>query len=263
MKVGLILSGGGSRGVAHIGVIKALEEEGIIPTHIAGSSAGAIIGALYAYGYDWKVILDFFKELQILDIKKFALGKPGFIDAEKFYSHFKTYLKEDDFNALKKSLIITATDILEGSLKTFNEGELIKPLLASAAFPGVFAPVKIKDSYFIDGGALDNFPAETLTSSCDIIIGSYANSVNTVTIAELKHSFNVIERAFKLKSVKEDYAKFSGCDLVIAPKGLSKFGTFDKKHLDDIFKIGYKATKKALTNEVLTNLKQTPFTAQN
>ena len=153
MNIGLVLSGGGMRGIAHVGAIKALEEFGIFPTHIAGSSAGAIVGALYAYGYDSNAILDFFKSVQLFDITKYALGKPGFIDAEKFYPVFKNLIKTDNFSALQRQLSVTATNILNGNLTIFTSGELIKPVLASAAFPGVFAPVKIKKSYYIDGGA--------------------------------------------------------------------------------------------------------------
>jgi len=255
MNVGLILSGGGMRGAAHIGVIKALEEHNIIPTHIAGTSAGAIVGALYAYGYSWQEILEFFKTIQFLDIKKYAIGKPGFIDAEKFYSHFNSYLKVDDFDTLKKYLTITTTDILNGKLKIFSTGELIKPILASAALPGVFAPVKIKNSYYIDGGVLNNFPVELLQSDCDVIIGSYANGFDTLTIKDLKHSHNVVERAFKLKSVKEDYAKFTDCDLVIAPREINKYGTFDKKHLNEIFNLGYTSAKRQLRSDAFKKLK--------
>ncbi|GAL68715.1 putative patatin-like phospholipase [Jejuia pallidilutea] len=78
MRVGLVLSGGGVRGVSHVGVIKALEEHNIIPTHITGSSAGAIVGALYAYGYNYKEILRFFETIQIFDIKKYATWKTWF-----------------------------------------------------------------------------------------------------------------------------------------------------------------------------------------
>lgn len=251
MKIGLVLSGGGMRGVAHIGTIKALEEQGIFPTHIAGSSAGAIVGALYAYGYNWKDMLTFFKGIQILDIKKYAINKPGFLDTEKFYSNFNAYLKNDDFSFLQKKLIITAANIITGKLKTFDKGELIKPVLASAAFPGLFAPVKIDDSYYVDGGSLNNFPVELLKKKCDVLIGVYVNGMDVIPFKELKHIHQVVERAFKLKSVKEDLKKFNTCDLVIYPKGLSRFGLFDKKHLEDIFEIGYKSTNRALTNKVL------------
>jgi NTE family protein len=254
MKVGLVLSGGGSRGAAHVGAIKALEESGIVPTHIAGSSVGAIVGALYAYGHNWKTIFDFLKKLQPIDITKYALNKPGLIDTEKFYSHFKEYLTEDNFNVLTKKLTITATDILKGNLVIFNEGELIKPVLASSAFPGIFAPVKIKQSYYVDGSTLNNFPVESLISDCDIIIGIHVNGFQEIKLKDLKYSYNVIERVFKLKSAREDYKKFSDCDLVIAPKKLNKYGTFDKKHLQKIFEIGYKETKEKLTMSALQKM---------
>jgi NTE family protein len=252
MEIGLVLSGGGMRGAAHIGAIKALEEHGVFPTHIAGTSAGAIVGALYAYGYKWEDILKFFNSVSILDISKYALNKPGFLDADKFYNNFKKYFSEDDFSVLKKDLQITAANILNGDLKVFSEGELIKPILASAAFPGVFSPVKIKDSFYVDGGTLNNFPVELLKKKCDKIIGIYVNGFETIDIKELKYSHNVAERAFKLKSVREDYMKFKKCDLVVSPKGLDKFGTFDKKNLKHIFDLGYSTTIEALkTNPII------------
>jgi NTE family protein len=253
MNIGLVLSGGGMRGVAHVGAIKALEEHGIVATHIAGTSAGAIVGALYAYGYDWEDIPEFFKNIQVLDIKKYALYKPGFIDTEKFYPEFKAYLKDDNFSSLKKELQITATNVLNGELKIFEKGELIKPVLASAAFPGIFSPVKIENSYYIDGGSLNNFPVELLKEKCDIIIGVYVNGFHDITINDLKHSHNVLERAFKLKTVKEDLAKFDECDLVIYPKGLGQYGTFDKRYLKQIFDLGYNSTNEALKRSALFN----------
>lgn len=258
MKLGLVLSGGGIRGVAHIGVIKALEEMGISPTHIAGSSSGAIVGALYAYGYDWKTILKFFKEIQILDIKKYARKKPGFIDSEKFYNEFNSYFKVDNFNVLKKTLLVTATDILRGKLTVFNQGELIRPVIASASFPGVFSPIKIEDSYYIDGGALDNFPVDLLSKQCDYIIGVYVNGIKHLQIEDLKHSYNVVERAFKIKSVEEDMQKFSTCNLLIAPSNLSQYGTFDKKNLKEIFELGYTEAHNSLKSSSLIKLINPP-----
>jgi NTE family protein len=249
MKIGLVLSGGGMRGMAHIGAIRALEEHGIIPTHIAGSSVGAIVGALYAYGYDWKEILSFFRAIHIFELKKYAVNKPGIIDAEKFYSVFKLYLKEDDFSVLKKQLSVTATNVLNGELAVFSTGELIKPLLASAAFPGIFAPVNINGAYYVDGGVFNNFPVDLLKNTCDVIIGVYVNGFDTIAISDLKHSHNVIERVFKLKTVREDIKRFKKCDLVIYPKQLSKYGTFDKKYFDTIYSIGYDTANIELLNQ--------------
>ncbi len=248
MTIGLVLSGGGVRGVAHIGAIKALEEHGIFPTHISGTSAGAIVGALYAAGVEWSVILDFFKNIPLFQANKYALGKPGFIDTEKFYIDFKKLIPEDDFSVLKKHLFVTATNVEKGTLRIFHSGPLIHPVLASASFPGVFTPVQIGKSYYVDGGVLNNFPIEPLKPLCDSIIGVYVNPLETLKIADLKHSYNVMERAYKIKSASESVQKFPEFDLLIEPKGLAKYATFNMYGIDAIFELGYKATKEALEN---------------
>ena len=109
---GIVLSGGGVRGLAHIGVIKALEENGIYPTYITGASAGAIVGTFYAAGYPCEEILDFFHSTSMFSINNYTYRKPGLLDTDKFYKIFKKYFPEDRFEALKKSLYISATDIL-------------------------------------------------------------------------------------------------------------------------------------------------------
>ncbi|MRH99448.1 patatin [Kriegella sp. EG-1] len=246
MNIGLVLSGGGIRGVAHIGVIKALEEHNIYATHISGTSAGAIVGALYAGGVSWSEILNFFKIIPIFHAKKYALKKPGFIDTEKFYDEFKRFFPEDRFENLSKALYITATDIIKGKLVIFNQGELIRPVLASATFPGVFSPIEIAGNFYVDGGILNNFPVEPLHEHCGKIIGSYVNPLKTIEVKDLKHSYNVVDRAYKLKSAFDSLAKFKNCDFVISPESLSKYGTFDMRSIDAIFKIGYNSTIEAL-----------------
>ncbi|MEO9892517.1 patatin-like phospholipase family protein [Aurantibacter sp.] len=249
MNIGLVLSGGGIRGVAHIGVIKALEEHNIYPTHIAGTSAGAIVGALYAGGLTWSEILHFFKVVPIFNAKRYALKKPGFLDTEKFYDEFKKFFPDDSFETLPKPLFITATDIIKGELTIFNKGELIKPVLASATFPGVFSPIEIAGNYFVDGGILNNFPVEPLKNRCSKIIGSYVNPLKTIAVKDLKHSYNVLDRAYKLKSAYDSLAKFNDCDFVVSPEALSKYGTFDMRSIDSIFDIGYNSTMEILIDK--------------
>jgi len=246
MNIGLVLSGGGVRGAAHIGVIKALEEAGIYPTHISGTSAGAIVGALYASGKDWSEILAFFKTTSIFSTKRFAFNKPGFIDTEKFIEEFRGYFPKNDFKNLTKSLYVSATNVLTGKLKIFNSGELIKPVLASASFPGVFTPVKIKSSYYIDGGVLNNFPTEPLINECEAIIGVYVNPLKLISSKDLKHSYSVLDRAYKIMSASESISKFSDCNLVISPEELIHFGTFNMKNVDVIFDLAYRYTKEKL-----------------
>jgi len=246
MKTGLVLSGGGIRGVAHIGAIKALEEDGIYPSHIAGTSAGAIVGALYAGGCTWEEILDFFKTVEIFTLKKYARKQPGFVDTSKFYDSLKTYLPSDNFESLKKPLYITATDLLDGTLKVFHRGELIRPILASAAVPGVFAPVQINDGYYVDGGMLNIFPVDLIQLYCDQIVGVYVNPFEKVRIEDLKHSYNIMERAYHIKIANESLAKFEDCDLLIRPKNMKNFGMFSLKNIDAIFNLGYTSAKEAL-----------------
>ncbi|MCP4978557.1 MAG: patatin-like phospholipase family protein [Maribacter sp.] len=254
MNTGLVLSGGGVRGVAHIGAIKALEEHDIFPTHIAGTSAGAIVGALYANGNTWQEILDFFKTVQIFKIDNFARNKPGFINTEKLYDSFKKILIKDDFNVLNKSLLITATNILDGSLKIFTEGELIKPILASAAFPGIFTPIQIGEEYFVDGGTLNNFPVDLIVHLCEHIIGVYVNPFEALNIKDMKHSYDVLERAFRIKTAHDSIAKFKDCDIVICPKELKKVGTFSMKDIDAAFELGYKAAMDEISKVNVSEL---------
>ncbi len=250
MNKGLVLSGGGMRGIAHIGAIKALEENGYSPTHIAGTSAGAIVGALYAKGYHATEILDFFKTAQIFNLTNFALNKPGFIDSEKLYANFKSYLPEDTFESLKKHLFITATNLLDGTLEVFESGKLITPILASAAFPGVFTPVKFNDKTYIDGGTINNFPVDILKDKCDQIVGIYLSPFEILEKNNLKYSFSILERAYRIKSASISMNKFSDCDLVIFPKDLNNYGTFYVKNADAIFNLGYETAQKAIQSNM-------------
>lgn len=252
MKIGLVLSGGGVRGIAHIGAIKALEENGIFPTHISGTSAGAIVGALYANNIQLEDIFNFFKHTPIFQTQKYALGKPGFVDSEKFYNSFKELLPEDKFEALQKTLFITGTDVLNGDTKIFNKGELIKPILASASFPGVFTPVEIKQNLYVDGGVLNNFPTEPLLPVCDIIIGVFVTPLKKIASNDLKNSYNVLERSYNIKMVYDSMLKFKDCDLVINPTELSEYSVFRKQGIDEIFQIGYNRTTELLAKTKLS-----------
>lgn len=239
MNIGLVLSGGGARGAAHVGVLKAFEEYAISPTHISGTSIGAIVGAMHAKGIHWSEILNFLKETSIFNTKRFAFNKPGFIDTEKFYNDLKVYFPEDNFNALDKKMYVTATDVLIGSLKIFSKGKLIMPIIASASFPGIFTPTLIDGSYYIDGGVLNNFPVEPLKKRCDKIIGVFINEMNEIGIENLKHSYSVLDRAIKIKINAESISKFHDCDMVISPKNIGEYGIFSMNHMDTIFDLGY------------------------
>jgi NTE family protein len=247
MNIGLALSGGGMKGVAHIGAIKALTESNIHPTHISGSSMGALVGAFYAAGYAPEEIVAFFKEVPLFYPTRYAFGKPGIIDPANFYQDFKKFFPEDNFKVLQKKLFITAVDMLSGSLKVFDQGELIMPFLASSAFPGLCSPVALNGSLYADGGILDNFPLAPLKLECNQIIGVYVSPLSDIKAEKLKYGVDVLERAIRINFSNASAQKFSQCDLLIYPP-LTKFGTFDKNHIDEIFNIGYETTINELKN---------------
>ena len=241
-KIGIALSGGGVRGVAHVGVLQALREYGIEPDCIAGNSAGAIVGALYAAGYSADETLEFFKVKSPFRWSKIALRKAGFIDTEKVVADFLEYFPEDSFEALPKELFVTATDLVNARLEIFNSGPLVSALLASSSMPMVFTPTEIEGRWFSDGGILNNFPVEPLKVLCDSIIGVYASPLRTTDHSDLKSFLSVSYRAFEVGMYYNSRRKFHDCDVLLCPEGLTRFGVFDTKSLQEIFEVGYQAT---------------------
>jgi NTE family protein len=133
-----VLSGGGSRGLAHAGVLRALVEEGFVPDCLAGTSGGALVGALHAAGYAADT-LRFFDDVHPFRLSRLAaLRKPGFIDNDKIEPAMRQWFPDDSFEALAKPLYVTGTDLVSGRLEIWSSGPLVRPLLASSAVPFVF-----------------------------------------------------------------------------------------------------------------------------
>jgi len=244
--IGLVLSGGGFKGAAHIGAIKAFEEAGIIPSHVSGTSAGAIVGALYAGNYTPKEIKAFLKKTPIFKFNRFTRKKAGFLDSEKFQEDLEAFFPENTFEALPKKLYITATNLVEGCTKVFNKGDLIKPILASAAFPGVFTPVKINHQLYADGGILDNFPIKPLKKKCDLLIGIDVSPIKKPKITDFKHSYQVMQRAYYLRAMPNAETKFKQCDIVIQPKELINHGIFNSNSIEKVYDLGYREASEQI-----------------
>lgn len=243
---GLVLSGGGTRGMAHIGAIKAMEEYGIRPRYISGTSSGAVVGAFYAAGYSSEEMLAFFKKTPFFSFSNYTFWKPGILDSDRFYTIFKEYFPEDSFEALDKQLFIPATDIINGESRIFSSGQLIRPMIASAAVPGVLTPLKINGILYSDGGVLNNFPIEPLQEHCEKIIGIYLSPVKQITAQNLSTSYSVMERAYHIATSKDSIQKFPLFDKIICPEELYPYGTFDMYSLETIYQIGYETAKREL-----------------
>lgn len=239
--LGIVLSGGGSRGIAHIGVLRALLERGIQPSCVAGVSAGALVGALYAAGYSPPKMLEFFQSTEPFRLANVAFAKPGIWDTAKFVPAFRRYFPDDSFEALPRRLIILATDLLRGEGRVFDRGRLILPLLASSSVPMVFSPTEIDGCWYGDGGIVDNFPVRLVADCCDLILGVHVNPMREVSPAELGSSLAVIERALEVGMFVKAREDFSRCELVIHPPNMVRFGLFETKRIVEIEAAGYEA----------------------
>ena len=244
--IGLVLSGGGVRGMAHIGLIKAMQEHGVEASQVAGASVGALVGALYANGNSVEEMLQFFKDTPLFQYSFFAIGKPGFIDTERYFGIFKKYFPHDSFEALEKPLFVVATDLLKGRESAFTRGQLIKPLLASAALTPVFSPVDIEGTLYADGGIMNNFPKEFLEDKSDFIIGSNVSIVENLQKKDLKNSLQLAGRVTGLMIYTSNHEKVSECNLIIEPKELESVGVLDKKGIENAFYIGYDHASRIL-----------------
>lgn len=241
-RVGLVLSGGGSRGLAHAGVLAALVEHGLAPDVISGTSAGALVGALHLAGHDGAAILDFFEKTSPFRLSHLApFGKPGWIDTEKIEADFRAYFPADSFEALSRPLHVTATDLIGAKLEVFTSGPLIRPLLASASIPMLFTPTPFAGTLYADGGILDNFPTRPLAGRCRVTLGVYASPLHRVEAKSLDNSWTVTQRAIEIGMYLASSRRFRHVDLLLCPQALDGYSTLDPKRHSEILDIGYRA----------------------
>jgi NTE family protein len=250
--IGLALSGGGSKGIAHAGVLKFLEERGVEISCVSGSSAGAIVGTMYAFGKNPEEILEFFKSIYFFHWKHFTFKKPGIVDSDSFKKYFEDIFGENTtLSELKMPTHITATDMVKGKLKIFNPNtKIVDAILASTAIPGMISPYIIKDELYCDGGILNHFPTDLLHGKCDAIIGVYVSPLQKIEAKDLNSIKSVTYRALELLTANSNMHKFNHCDLIIEPKELCNFSTFEtnKSKMDLIFETGYNEAKKVFHN---------------
>lgn len=247
--MGLVLSGGGARGFAHIGVLQALNEAGIFPDVISGTSAGALVGVLYADGYSPREILKMMNSTSRLHYIRPTVPREGLLQISGIERILRENLRAKSFEELKLPLYVTATDLNNGRAEYFCSGELINPVIASASIPVLFKPIIINDIHYVDGGVLDNLPIRPLENRCSRIIGSFVNPVGyEETVLSLTQ---IAERVFMLNMSKEVLEKSDRFDLFIAPPELKNYKILDPEKASEVFEIGYRAAVEKLRDSSL------------
>jgi NTE family protein len=239
MKIGLVMSGGGARGMAHAGVLKALDEIGVKIDMISGTSSGAVIGALYADGLTPDEIFRIGEIKNLIGWKGISFDLKGFLKTDPIKFLLKKNLKSKTFEELRIPLTVCTTDFRKAISVYFNSGDLILPIVASCSVPLMFSPVIINGRPMVDGGLLDNLPLEPLLGKFDRVIGVHVNPVQPVE--KPIPVTRILERCFHMAISNNIRHKIGQFDVFIEPPELAKYAVFDKIHGDEIFKIGYTA----------------------
>lgn len=243
-KTGLAMSGGAARGLAHLGVIKALYEHDIRPDIISGTSAGSIAGVFLADGHDPEDLLELFIEKKLYEFLSLTFGKMGLLKITGIREVLVKNLKAKKFEDLKVPLFVAATNLNSGKIEYFSEGELIERIIASSSIPVLFAPVKMDGSLYADGGILDNLPVKPIRDKCRKLIGVNVNYAGPED--KIDSIIKIAERSFHISSGARIAEASTECDLFIEPQELRKFGIMDVAKGRKMFEIGYKAAKNRI-----------------
>lgn len=252
-KIGLVLSGGGTKGVAHAGVLKFLSEKQIEVDVLACCSAGSIVGSLYAVGKSADEILSFFKSVYFFNWRHFAINKPGLVSSKIFRTYLQPIFEDMTIGDLQKEVRIVATELVSGTQRIFDkEFNVIDAIIASCSIPGVTTPYIVGEELYSDGGVLNNFPADIIQQDCDKMIGVFVSPPQDIELSDLNSIKAVVSRSYDLLSYRTEVHKFSYCDWFITSKKLAHYGTFERKpeRLEEIFEIGYQAAKQSFEEKV-------------
>ena len=293
IKVGLVLSGGGAKGLAHIGALKVIEESGVRIDYIGGTSMGAIIGSLYAAGYSAKQLDSIFNELDFDKLiqddiprsaktfyekeesEKYALTLPF----DKFQVKFPSALSKgqnvynllskllahvddiDDFNDLPIPFFCVATNIETGEEVILNKGYLPRAITASGALPSLFSPVVIDDTIFIDGGVTNNYPIDEVRAmGADVVIG--VDVQDTLRSREnLESAFQVLVQINNYRTIKEMSVKRDKTDIYINPN-IDEFTVVSFEEGHHIIKSGVDGASRKIRELVALSKKQKPAVSE-
>ncbi len=244
--IGLALGGGFARGIAHIGVLKVLEEENIPISLVAGTSVGALVGAAYCSGVTISELEQMSTRVRFKDFARWTLSRYGFASNERMIKFLSSILKVKTFEELLIPLAVTATDFSTGAGVVFHSGPLVDPVRASCAYPGMFLPVKIRGRLLVDGmlaHAVPTVPLREMGAQRVLAVhlrGNWANGD-----AGPRHLFDVIGQCFAIAQEMNCGVWKAAADLVIDPD-VNGFKYDDFERSPDLIRAGEAATRAAL-----------------
>ncbi len=244
MKTGIVLGGGSGKAFAHLGILKALEEAGIVPDVLSGSSSGAIVGAFIASGLKPYETLELMKKYRFMDYVSMNLPVTGLFTLDSLEANLKKHLPAGTFADLKLPFYVSVSNLYSGKVEYLHSGPLATAIKAACSLPFVFSPVKLNGQLYLDGGLLDNLPYTPLAGICDRII-----VINVSRIAELKKFDSIKDIAFRVVQMivnQDSENAIRNCDLYIEPEGMENYQIIDMSRWDEFYQIGYDYGRKLL-----------------
>jgi NTE family protein len=244
--IGLALGGGFARGIAHIGVLKVLEEENIPISFVAGTSVGALIGAAYCSGVTVEELEAMAARVRFKHFARWTLSRYGFASNQRMIGFLSSVLKVKSFEELLIPFAVTATDFSTGEGVVFHSGPLIDPVRASCAYPGMFLPVKIRGRLLVDGMLAHAVPALPLREmGAQRILAVHLKGTWTNKDGP-RHLFDVIGQCFAIAQEMNCGVWKQAADLVIEPD-VNGFKYDDFEHSADLIRAGEMVTRAALS----------------
>jgi NTE family protein len=250
-KIAVVLGAGASKGFAHIGVLKILENNKV-PIHmIVGTSVGSFVGSLYAYGYDAYALQKIALSIEKSDVVDLTIPSNGFVKGERLRDYVNTKVRQAPIEKLKIPFYAVATDIKTGKSVVFHTGNTGMAVQASCSIPGVFQPASFSGTSYVDGGVLKPLAVDVARSyGADVVIAVDISSgidttVPTSTTETIMKSIELMYHTMSLASIRE-------ADVVIKPN-VSFVGSVDFEHRNEAIMEGEKAAMAAMPkiNELL------------
>jgi len=243
--IGIALGGGFARGIAHVGVLKVLEAEGIPVQVVAGTSVGALIGASYCSGLSAAELESVARSVRFTSFARWTLSRFGFASSDRMIAFLTRTLKVKTFEELRIPLGVTATDFNTGEGVVFRSGSIIDPVRASCSYPGMFLPINIGGRYLVDGMLSHPVPTRPLRQmGAERVLAVHLKGTWAHGGAP-RHLFDVIGQSFAIAQDAMADVWRSAADLVVEPD-VAGFAYDDFKRADELVKAGEIAMRQAL-----------------
>ena len=263
--VALVLGSGGARGYAHIGVLEVLEQQGIRPDFIVGTSAGSIVGSIYASGKSAAEMREIALKLKANDVRELNVSLKGFLDGKKVEDYVNEQVHNMPLQKMKIPMYVVATELKDGTKTVFNHGNTGQAVRASASIPSMFVPTKIRNIEYVDGGLVSPVPVEVARDlGADIVIAVdiLAQPIHTETTnvwGLFNQNINIMQGRLAEEELKD-------ADIVIQPDLREKAHIFDVKGREMTMQAGVDAAKEKLANiqwAIQSKTKQTDSNQQD